>query len=70
MNPLARYKGNPGPEEDHGDLWAAIHKCYTRIAVVDERVRVALLFGLPILGFIVAVLLTLLGLVATLMLRA
>ncbi len=67
MNPLRKYVDNPGFEraEEHGDLWAAISKCYTRIAVVDERVRSALVFGLlPIGGFIVALLLTLLGLVA------
>lgn len=63
MNPFAKFKENPAFEsaEDHGDIWVAIHKCYTRIAVVDERVRVALMFGLPmmlmILGLLVAVLL-------------
>ncbi len=65
MNPLAKYEDNPGFEraEEHGDLWAALGKCYTRIAVVDERIRVAILFSLPIVGFVVALLVTLLGLI-------
>ncbi len=64
MNPFARFKDNPGFEniEDHGDLWDAIHKCYTRVAVVDERIRVALLFSLPIVGLVMALLATVLGL--------
>lgn len=64
MNPLRRYRGNPGFFEDpnnHGDLWAAIHECYTRMAVLDERIRVALTFVLPILTFLVAMQLVLLG---------
>lgn len=63
MNPFAKFKENPkfDSPEDHGDLWEAIHRCYTRIAVVDERVRVALMFGLPIVGFLVAVQLACLG---------
>lgn len=65
MNPLEKFEDNPGFEraEEHGDLWAAISKCYTRIAVVDERIRAALVWGLlPVAGFIVALLITLLGL--------
>lgn len=64
---LRRYEDedNPGFEntEEHGDLWAAINKCYVRIAVSDERSRVAFMFVLPILGFIVALLIALLGIV-------
>lgn len=65
MNPLEKFEGNPGfeNEENHGDLWEAIHRCSTRIAVVDERIRVALLFSLPFVGLVVALLLTLLGLI-------
>jgi hypothetical protein len=42
-------KSNPGFENSlpHDDLWEAINKCRVRIAVVDERVRVALLFCVP-----------------------
>ena len=65
MNPLAKFEENPGFEngENHGDLWEAIHGCNTRIAVVDERIRVAILFSLPFVGLVVALLLTLLGLI-------
>ena len=65
MNPLEKFEENPGFErtEEHGDLWSAISKCYTRIAVVDERIRTALVYGLlPVAGFVVALLITLLGL--------
>lgn len=70
MNPLTQFEGNPGfeDEEDHGDLWKAINRCYTRVAVVDERVRVALMFGLPVLGILVSVQLTCLGLIVTVLL--
>lgn len=72
MNPLRKYHDNPGFERaaDEGDLWKAIGSCSTRIAVVDERFRVALLFCIPILGFIIALLLTLLGLIGSHMLGA
>ena len=64
MNPLRKFEGdNPGFDDpdNHGDLWSAIHKCHTRIAVVDERIRVALIFALPVLGFVVAIQLACLG---------
>lgn len=68
MNPLSQVKAknNPGFEgtEDHGDLWTAIRKNYLRIEKVDDRVRSAVIFCvLPIGGFIVALQLTLLGLI-------
>jgi len=66
MNPFVRFEENPAFEntEDHGDIWVAIHKCYTRIAAVDERIRAALMYGLlPVTGFVVALLLVLLGLI-------
>ncbi len=55
--------GNPdGEPENHGDLWAAIHHCDNRLATVDERLRVALMFIVPILSFLAAIQLALLGL--------
>lgn len=67
MNPFAvlfaRFKGNPGFEdmESEGDLWAAINRNTIRVARVDERTRVALMFILPTMGFLVAVQLVCLG---------
>lgn len=65
MNPLRKFEENPGFDnpDNHGDLWAAVNRCYTRIAVIDERIRVAIVFGLPFVGLVVALQLTLLGLV-------
>ena len=64
MNPLVKFEeDNPGFDDpdNHGDLWDAIHRTHTRVAIVDERIRVALVFLLPMLGFLVAVQLVCLG---------
>ncbi|KKM79466.1 hypothetical protein LCGC14_1349580, partial [marine sediment metagenome] len=40
MNPLARYKDNPGPDQpinSHEDVWRAIRHIRLRQAVSDER---------------------------------
>ena len=40
MNPLARYKDNPGTDEainSHEDVWRAIRRIRLRQAVSDER---------------------------------
>ena len=63
MNPVdafRKYRDNPG-NNDHGDLWAAYTALDKRIAIADERQRMALWIVVPLLGFLVAVQLMCLG---------